>query len=169
MPFCACATAHLSGLAALTLRIYWRGWTGDARRRKVLELFGSGTTATPQDSFNAALVLQHTGLVSCDGKIKGLMRKIIYSLISCLSGLSQEESRGRTTLSPPRSTATQRARASRLSLDCLTIRSSRDRFSVSGVIQSPAAARLKSGVRMTALGRKRSFTRIYVLKGSPSG
>lgn len=44
----------------------------DARRTRVLELIASGNTASPQDSFNAALVLQHTGLVSCDGEIKSL-------------------------------------------------------------------------------------------------
>ena len=44
----------------------------DARRTRVLELLASGDTASPQDKFNAALVLQHTGLTFCDGEIKSL-------------------------------------------------------------------------------------------------
>nr|WP_315485416.1 hypothetical protein [uncultured Undibacterium sp.] len=44
----------------------------DARRREVLELLASGGVATPIDKFNAGLVLQHTGLNFCDGKLKSI-------------------------------------------------------------------------------------------------
>ena len=44
----------------------------DVRRTRVLELLASGEATSPKDKFNAALVLQHTGLVSCDGEIKSL-------------------------------------------------------------------------------------------------
>ena len=36
----------------------------DARRRRVMELLATGAVATPQDKFNAGLVLQHTGLMN---------------------------------------------------------------------------------------------------------
>lgn len=41
----------------------------DARRRRVMELLAAGAVATPQDKFNAGLVLQHTGLTFCEGKL----------------------------------------------------------------------------------------------------
>lgn len=44
----------------------------DARRRRVIELLALGQVATPQDKFNAGLVLQHTGLTLCDGTLTSL-------------------------------------------------------------------------------------------------
>ena len=44
----------------------------DARREKVLEILATGGAVSPQDKFNAALVLQHTGLTFCDGELKSL-------------------------------------------------------------------------------------------------
>lgn len=44
----------------------------DARRRRVMELLATGAVATPQDKFNAGLVLQHTGLTFCDGTLTSL-------------------------------------------------------------------------------------------------
>lgn len=44
----------------------------DERRRKVLELLAAGQVLTPRDKFNAGLILQHTGLVLCDGKLTSL-------------------------------------------------------------------------------------------------
>jgi hypothetical protein len=42
----------------------------DARRRRVLELLAAGAVSSPRDKFNAALVLQHTGLEFCDGRLR---------------------------------------------------------------------------------------------------
>lgn len=42
----------------------------DLRRKRVLEILAMGGVMSPRDKFNAALVLQHTGLVYCDGQIK---------------------------------------------------------------------------------------------------
>ena len=44
----------------------------DERRHRVLALLGSGAIKTPRDRFNAALVLQHTGLTYCDGDLSSL-------------------------------------------------------------------------------------------------
>ena len=46
--------------------------TDDERRARVLELLAEGAVRTPQDKFNAALILQHTGLTFCDGALKSL-------------------------------------------------------------------------------------------------
>jgi hypothetical protein len=46
--------------------------TDDERRARVLELLAGGAVSSPQDRFNAALVLQHTGLTFCDGELKSL-------------------------------------------------------------------------------------------------
>jgi hypothetical protein len=44
----------------------------DARREKVLEILAAGGATTAQDKFNAGIVLQHTGLTFCDGKLQSL-------------------------------------------------------------------------------------------------
>jgi hypothetical protein len=44
----------------------------DERRGKVLELLAHGSVRTAQDKFNAALVLQHTGLTVCDRQLKSI-------------------------------------------------------------------------------------------------
>ncbi|MFT4178783.1 MAG: hypothetical protein QM612_04865 [Thermomonas sp.] len=44
----------------------------DARRERVLQIMAGGGVASPKDKFNAALVLQHTGLAFCDGQLKSL-------------------------------------------------------------------------------------------------
>ncbi|KGM56297.1 hypothetical protein N800_08865 [Lysobacter daejeonensis GH1-9] len=44
----------------------------DVRREKVLEILAAGGATTPQDKFNAGIVLQHTGLTFCDGKLQSL-------------------------------------------------------------------------------------------------
>lgn len=44
----------------------------DERRVRVFEILASGAVASPKDKFNAALVLQHTGLTICDGSLKSL-------------------------------------------------------------------------------------------------
>lgn len=44
----------------------------DARRKRVLEIMAGGGVTSPKDKFNAALVLQHTGLTFCDGELKSL-------------------------------------------------------------------------------------------------
>ena len=44
--------------------------TGDDDRiKQVLELLAKGAAQTPEDKFNAALVLQHTPLTFCEGRI----------------------------------------------------------------------------------------------------
>lgn len=45
------------------------GWDDDARRRRVLELLALGEVLTPQDKLNAALILQHTPGLVCEGKL----------------------------------------------------------------------------------------------------
>ncbi len=42
----------------------------DLRRMKVIELLANGSVVTPQDKYNAALILQHTGMVFSDGTLK---------------------------------------------------------------------------------------------------
>lgn len=44
----------------------------DARREHVLRIIATGGAVTAQDKFNAALVLQHTGLTFCEGQLKSL-------------------------------------------------------------------------------------------------
>ena len=41
----------------------------DARRAEVLRLLAQAERLTPRDKFHAALVLQHTGLTVCDGRL----------------------------------------------------------------------------------------------------
>jgi len=43
--------------------------TDEERRKLVLQLIAKGKVITAQDKFNAALVLQHTGLKFCDGSL----------------------------------------------------------------------------------------------------
>src|SRR5436305_13649466 len=44
--------------------------TGDDDRiKQVLELLAKGAAQTPEDKFNAALVLQHTPLTFCEGRL----------------------------------------------------------------------------------------------------
>lgn len=45
--------------------------TDDERVKLVLEMLAKGTVQTPEDKFNAALVLQHTGLGFCEKKLVG--------------------------------------------------------------------------------------------------
>lgn len=44
----------------------------DARREEALEILAAGGATSAQDKFNAALLLQHTGLIFCDDKLKSL-------------------------------------------------------------------------------------------------
>lgn len=44
----------------------------DERRRLVLEIIAAGEATTPRDKFNAAIVLQHTGLTFCEGQLKSV-------------------------------------------------------------------------------------------------
>lgn len=44
----------------------------DARRERVLEILAAGGIATARDKFNAGIVLQHTGLTFCEGKLQSL-------------------------------------------------------------------------------------------------
>lgn len=46
--------------------------TDEERIALVLAELGKGTVRTPEDKFNAALVLQHTGLTFCDGQLKSV-------------------------------------------------------------------------------------------------
>jgi hypothetical protein len=48
------------------------------RGHRVLELLASGAVSTPRDRFNAGLVLQHTGLTICDGKLISLSADNYY-------------------------------------------------------------------------------------------
>lgn len=43
--------------------------TDDDRIKRVLELLAQGAAQTPEDKFNAALVLQHTGLKFCEKRM----------------------------------------------------------------------------------------------------
>jgi hypothetical protein len=43
--------------------------TDDERRAIVLRLIGEGALKGPQDNFDAALILQHTGMTFCDGRL----------------------------------------------------------------------------------------------------
>jgi hypothetical protein len=43
--------------------------TDDERRAIVLRLIGEGALKGPQDKFDAALILQHTGMTFCDGRL----------------------------------------------------------------------------------------------------
>ena len=43
--------------------------TDDERRKIVLEIIGKGELKGPQDKFDAALILQHTGMTFCDGRL----------------------------------------------------------------------------------------------------
>lgn len=47
----------------------------DARRAEVLGLLARAERLTPRDKFHAALVLQHTGITSCDGRLVSLSRE----------------------------------------------------------------------------------------------
>jgi len=47
-------------------------WDDDARRRRVLEILATGAVETAQDKLNAALILQHTPGLICEGKLKSL-------------------------------------------------------------------------------------------------
>lgn len=42
----------------------------DERRKKVFGMLANGQVRTPQDKLNAALILQHTGMVFIDGVLK---------------------------------------------------------------------------------------------------
>jgi hypothetical protein len=44
----------------------------DERRREVLRILAAGGPLTPKDKLHAGLVLQHTGLTYCDGKLTSL-------------------------------------------------------------------------------------------------
>lgn len=44
-------------------------WHDDDRVQLVLEFLAKGTVQTPEDKFYAALILQHTPLGSCEGKV----------------------------------------------------------------------------------------------------
>jgi len=44
----------------------------DERRARVVELIAAGSVASPKDKLHAALVLQHTGLTFCNGKLASL-------------------------------------------------------------------------------------------------
>ena len=44
----------------------------DARRAEVLGLLARAERLTPRDKFHAALVLQHTGITSCEGRLVSL-------------------------------------------------------------------------------------------------
>ena len=43
--------------------------TDQERLKLVLELIGQGVVQSPEDKFNAAIVLQHTGLTVCDDRL----------------------------------------------------------------------------------------------------
>jgi hypothetical protein len=43
--------------------------TDDERRKIVLEIIGKGELKGPQDKFDAALILQHTGMTFCDDRL----------------------------------------------------------------------------------------------------
>ncbi len=43
--------------------------TDDERRKLVLEMIGKGELKGPQDKFDAALILQHTGMTFCDDRL----------------------------------------------------------------------------------------------------
>ena len=43
--------------------------TDDERRAIVLRLIGEGALKGPEDKFDAALILQHTGMTFCDGRL----------------------------------------------------------------------------------------------------
>nr|HEV7954580.1 hypothetical protein [Candidatus Acidoferrales bacterium] len=43
--------------------------TDDERRKIVLEMIGKGELKGPEDKFNAALILQHTGMTFCEGRL----------------------------------------------------------------------------------------------------
>ncbi len=67
--------AELAALAAEDQAVRTGGTaarTDDERRVRVFELMAAGAVQTPRDKFNAALVLQHTGLTVCDGSLKSL-------------------------------------------------------------------------------------------------
>jgi hypothetical protein len=46
--------------------------TDEERIKLVLALIGQGALITPEDKFNAALILQHTGLTFCDKRLVGV-------------------------------------------------------------------------------------------------
>ena len=43
--------------------------TDDDRRKIVLEIIAKGELKGPEDKFDAALVLQHTGMTFCEGRL----------------------------------------------------------------------------------------------------
>ena len=43
--------------------------TDDERRKIVVELIGKGELRGPEDKFDAALILQHTGMTFCEGRL----------------------------------------------------------------------------------------------------
>ena len=45
--------------------------TDDERVKLVLALIGQGAVLSPEDKFNAALILEHTGLTFCDKRLTG--------------------------------------------------------------------------------------------------
>ena len=47
-------------------------WDDDARRRRVLELLATGLVVTAKDKLSAALILQHTPGIICDGRVKSV-------------------------------------------------------------------------------------------------
>ncbi len=46
--------------------------TDEDRQKQVLALIGKGLVKSPEDQFNAALVLQHTGLTFCEKRLVSL-------------------------------------------------------------------------------------------------
>jgi hypothetical protein len=48
------------------------GRSDDERRARVIELLAHGAVRTPQDKFDAAIVLQHTGLTVCGSSLRSL-------------------------------------------------------------------------------------------------
>jgi hypothetical protein len=61
----------------------------DARRMRVLEMLAAGRVSSPRDKFNAALILQHTGLEFCGGQLRSLSPEN-YLLASHLFGAALE-------------------------------------------------------------------------------
>ena len=48
------------------------GWDDQARRRRVIELLATDAVKTPRDKLHAALILQHTAVHLCDGRLRSI-------------------------------------------------------------------------------------------------
>jgi len=77
----------------------------EARRIRVMELLAAGDVATPQDKFNAGLVLQHTGLEFCEGRLRSISPENYllanYLFVEALDG-GFEDARGMVAASMDR-------------------------------------------------------------------